>query len=29
MTDTWIGILLVNTVVLSSPLVLAALGGLF
>jgi len=28
MSDTWIGILLVNTVVLSSPLVLAALGGL-
>ena len=28
MSDTWIGILLINTVVLSSPLVLAALGGL-
>lgn len=29
MTDGWIGVLLVNTVTLSSPLVLAALGGLF
>ena len=28
MTDTWYGILVINTVVLSSPLVLAALGGL-